>query len=437
MSKVLKFGGTSVGSAANMRMVAEIIKAENAKVTVLSAMSGTTDSLVKISALAKNKENVDSVLSFLSDKYTTCIKDLLNTYQSEALKKCEQVFSGIKDAASTYNGLTTEKQILAQGELLTSAIFTFYLKELGYKAQLINIPDFMFIDENGKVDTNKLREKINPEIAGSDADTFFITQGFICTNAEGKLDNLGRGGSDYSAALIGAAIDSSEVQIWTDIDGMHNNDPRYVENTYPIRKMSFDEAAELAYFGAKILHPATIQPCKEHGIAVRLKNTMNREAEGTLITNDGDSQKRFHAVAAKDNITVVRICSARMLMAYGFLRQVFEVFENHKTPIDMITTSEVAVSLTIDNDKNIESIVEDLKPLGKIEVERNSTIICVVGKIGYSQAGLAAHILESIKSIPVKMISYGASARSMAFLVDSEYKKEVLRLLNNNLFNLC
>ncbi len=436
MSKVLKFGGTSVGSSANMRMVAEIIKGENAKVTVLSAMSGTTDSLVKISSLAKNKEDITPVVSFLSDKYTTCVRELLTDYQAAALEKCEQVFSGIANAAASYDGPSTERQILAQGELLTSAIFTFYLKEIGYKAKLINIPDFMFVDENGKVDTDKLKN-IKREIETGDKDTFFVTQGFICTNAEGKLDNLGRGGSDYSAALIGAAIDSSEVQIWTDIDGMHNNDPRYVENTYPIRKMSFDEAAELAYFGAKILHPATIQPCKEHGIAVRLKNTMNRNAEGTLITNDGDSQKRFHAVAAKDNITVVRICSARMLMAYGFLRQVFEVFENHKTSIDMITTSEVAVSLTIDNDLNIDSIVEDLKPLGKIEVERNSAIICVVGKIGYSQAGLAAHILESIKSIPVKMISYGASARSMAFLVDSEYKKEVLRLLNNNLFNLC
>ena len=292
----------------------------------------------------------------------------------------------------------------------------------------------MHLNEEHTVNTDYLEKSIRPIIETSDDDTYFVTQGFICKNANGELDNLGRGGSDYSAALIGAAINASEVQIWTDIDGMHNNDPRYVENTYPIHKMSFDEAAELAYFGAKILHPATIQPCKEHGIAVRLKNTMAPQAEGTLITNSGDSEKKFHAVAAKDNITVIRICSARMLMAYGFLRKVFEIFENYKTPIDMITTSEVAVSLTIDNDEHLSEIVEELKTLGNIEIEKGNTIICVVGKLDHSKSGLVARILESINNIPIKMISYGASNRNVTFLISSENKKEALQFLNNHLF---
>lgn len=434
MSKVLKFGGTSVGSETNMRKVAEIIRHEQAKVTVLSAMSGTTDSLVKISSDAKNGKNCSATILLLKNKYDTCIQNLLSQYKEEALKKAEEVFSSIKTKAHNYKGISTEREILAQGELLTSAIFTFFLKESGLKAVLLNIPDYMHLNEEHTVNTDYLEKSIRPIIETSDDDTYFVTQGFICKNANGELDNLGRGGSDYSAALIGAAINASEVQIWTDIDGMHNNDPRYVENTYPIHKMSFDEAAELAYFGAKILHPATIQPCKEHGIAVRLKNTMAPQAEGTLITNSGDSEKKFHAVAAKDNITVIRICSARMLMAYGFLRKVFEIFENYKTPIDMITTSEVAVSLTIDNDKHLSEIVEELKTLGNIEIEKGNTIICVVGKLDHSKSGLVARILESINNIPIKMISYGASNRNVTFLISSENKKEALQFLNNHLF---
>ena len=434
MSKVLKFGGTSVGSETNMRKVAEIIRHEQAKVTVLSAMSGTTDSLVKISSDAKNGKNCSATILLLKNKYDTCIQNLLSQYKEEALKKAEEVFSSIKTKAHNYKGISTEREILAQGKLLTSAIFTFFLKESGLKAVLLNIPDYMHLNEEHTVNTDYLEKSIRPIIETSDDDTYFVTQGFICKNANGELDNLGRGGSDYSAALIGAAINASEVQIWTDIDGMHNNDPRYVENTYPIHKMSFDEAAELAYFGAKILHPATIQPCKEHGIAVRLKNTMAPQAEGTLITNSGDSEKKFHAVAAKDNITVIRICSARMLMAYGFLRKVFEIFENYKTPIDMITTSEVAVSLTIDNDEHLSEIVEELKTLGNIEIEKGNTIICVVGKLDHSKSGLVARILESINNIPIKMISYGASNRNVTFLISSENKKEALQFLNNHLF---
>lgn len=433
MSKVLKFGGTSVGSSQNMLKVAAIIQDENSKITVLSAMSGTTDSLVKISALAAKAECVDSEIQFLIDKYKCCVEELLIQYKVEALAKVDEVFTLIAKESMSF-GASSEGLILAQGELLTTAIFTMLLKELGLKAELINIPEFMFTDEESRADTKLLKEKLSSYTSQFDDNTFFVAQGFICTNYLGKFDNLGRGGSDYSAALMGAAIGANEVQIWTDIDGMHNNDPRYVENTYPIRVMSFDEAAELAYFGAKILHPATIQPCKEKGIAVRLKNTLEPKADGTLITTVNDSDSVFHAVAAKDNITEIRITSARMLMAYGFLRRVFEVFEKYKTPIDMITTSEVAVSLTIDKDCDLDNIVAELAEFGQVEVSRDNSIVCVVGNIDGHTHGVVSKILDAIVDVPILMISYGASNRSIALLIKSSDKIQTLRNLNKNLF---
>lgn len=422
MIKTLKFGGTSVGSAENMHKVAAIIKSEGSRLTVLSAMSGTTDALIKISTTKDAVERGETI-AMLRQKYSTCIAELLKDGQ-QALSKMEQTMQIASDNTNS------EKKILAQGELLTTYIFTQFIKDLGYKAELLNAPDFMRTDEDGKVDLKLLRESLS----GLSDDTYYITQGFICTNSKGEIDNLGRGGSDYSAALMGVAIGAKEVQIWTDIDGMHNNDPRFVEKTFPIRRMSFDEAAELAYFGAKILHPSTIQPCKEAHVDVRLKNSMDAKAEGTLITKSEDSAVNFHAVAAKDNITVVRITSARMLMAYGFLRRVFEVFEKWRTPIDMITTSEVAVSLTIDSVCHLDELVKDLSEFGHIEVEQNNTILCVVGRIDYAQAGLAAQILKSINNVPIKMISYGASHRSMALLIDTENKRRALQSLNDFLF---
>ncbi len=434
MTKVLKFGGTSVGSAANMKRVAEIIRREKARITVLSAMSGTTDALVRIvSAAAENDQNtIDERIGMLTEKYTTCIEGLLNRYKQEALNRMQATFELIRNETSNFREYTSERKIIAQGELLTSAIFTFYLNETGTKAVCLNSPDFMVTDQEEKVDTKRLSEALAPVAA--DPDTFYVAQGFICTNNKGEIDNLGRGGSDYSAALMGAAIGASEVQIWTDIDGMHNNDPRFVEHTYPIRNMSFDEAAELAYFGAKILHPATIQPCKDKCIPVMLKNTMDPDAPGTTISNCDDNSKSFHAVAAKDGITVIRIHSARMLMAYGFLRKVFEIFEQYRTPIDMITTSEVAVSLTVDSDKHLNEIVAELEKLGTIEIERNNSIVCVVGRMEHGDAGLAARVFESIRKIPIKMISYGASHRSLAILIATEQKKQTLQSLNDGLF---
>lgn len=435
MIKVLKFGGTSVGSAENMKRVAEIVRHEPARITVLSAMSGTTDALVKIVAAASegNESVVKEQLAMLTEKYTNCINGVLTTRREQALERLEAAFALIRQEVAGFTAYTSERTIIAQGELVTSAIFTLYMNEIGLKAVCLHSPDFMVTDEEEKVDTCRLRKALASVAA--DTDTFYVAQGFISTNSRGEMDNLGRGGSDYSAALMGAAIDAAEVQIWTDIDGMHNNDPRFVERTYPIRNMSFDEAAELAYFGAKILHPATIQPCKDKGISVMLKNTLDPKAPGTTISDRDDDTKSFHAVAAKDGITVIRIHSTRMLMAYGFLRKVFEVFEQYRTPIDMITTSEVAVSLTIDNDKRLDQIVAELGKLGTIEIERNNSIVCVVGRMEHADAGLAARVFTSLQSVPIKMISYGASHRSMAMLIDTEYKKRTLQALNDGLFS--
>ena len=434
MIKVLKFGGTSVGSAGNMKRVAEIVRRQPARITVLSAMSGTTDALVKIAAAAADgdTETIERQLAMLTEKYTACIDGLLALHREEATECMRSAFDTIRREAAAFEEYRSERIVIAQGELLTSAIFTLYLNECGMKAVCLHSPDFMVTDSEEKVDTERIRRAL--AAVAADPDTYYVAQGFICTNARGEIDNLGRGGSDYSAALMGAAVDAAEVQIWTDIDGMHNNDPRFVEHTHPIRNMSFDEAAELAYFGAKILHPATIQPCKDHGIPVLLKNTMDPDAPGTTISDRDDDSKSFHAVAAKDGITVIRIHSARMLMAYGFLRKVFEIFEQYRTPIDMITTSEVAVSLTVDNDAHIDDIVRELGALGSIEIERNNSIVCVVGRMEHSDAGLAASVFHSIRNIPIKMISYGASHRSMAMLIETEYKQRTLQSLNDGLF---
>ncbi len=424
-----------MGSASNMRKVADVVVSQNSRVTVLSAMSGTTDALVKISAMALTDPSAPQIMELIEglfSKYDTCIGELLTSGAEKARAVVAASFDAIKREASNPKPYNSERVIIAQGELMTSAIFTLYMQEKGIRAVLLHAPDFVVTGADQKVDTLLLEEKLSH--LASDPGTYYITQGFICTNSSWDIDNLGRGGSDYSAALIGAAIGADQVQIWTDIDGMHNNDPRFVENTRPIRRMSFDEAAELAYFGAKILHPATIQPCRDKGIAVLLKNTMQPDAEGTRISNEEEQNGDFHAVAAKDGITLVRIHSARMLMAYGFLRKVFEVFENHKTPIDMITTSEVAVSLTIDNDANLDKITAELSALGSIEVERGNTIVCVVGHLGHAKTGLGARLFESIKSAPVKMISYGASDRSIALLIDTQFKKETLQRLNDALF---
>ena len=437
--KVLKFGGTSVGSVENMRAVMQLITDGNQKLVVLSAMSGTTNSLVEIANYLqkKNKDAARQVISQLEQKYYKVVNDLYATADKKEKGKVlvSGIFQTIKALTSGDFSEVTENTIVAQGELLSTAMFTELMLENGYKALYLPALNFMKIDADKAADLYFIRENIAKVLEASEPADYYITQGFICRNANGDIDNLQRGGSDYTATLIGAAIDSEEVEIWTDIDGFHNNDPRYVENTKKIDQLSFDEAAELAYFGAKILHPQTVLPAKLQNIPVRLKNTMNPSDSGTLIASES-SGNGIKAVAAKDGITAIKIRSYRMLNAYGFLKNVFEIFEFFKTPIDMISTSEVAVSLTIDNTKHLHEIVAELKEYGEVEVESDLTIACIVGDMIAEESGFAPKVFNALKEIPIRMISYGGSHHNISVLVKTELKKQTLQALSNNLLNL-
>lgn len=438
--KVMKFGGTSVGSAQRMKEVTKLISDKEQKIVVLSAMSGTTNTLVEIAdyLYKKNSVSANEVINNLEAKYDSVINEL---YTSESYK--EQAKSSIKKnfdllrafAKNNFFTVFEEKTVLAQGELMSTAMVNLYLNEIGQKSVLIPALDYMRIDKNNEPDAAYIREHLVKELAKHPQDTeIYITQGYICRNAYNEIDNLQRGGSDYTASLIGAAILASEIQIWTDIDGMHNNDPRFVENTKPVAKLHFEEAAELAYFGAKILHPTCILPAKLENIPVRLLNTMEPNAPGTLISTDITKHK-IEAVAAKDNITAIKIKSGRMLLAYGFLRKVFDCFEIHKTSIDIVTTSEVGVSVTIDNTKHLEEIINDLKKFGTVTVEKDMVIICVVGDMNSENVGFQAKIVNALKDIPVRMISYGGSNYNVSFLVQASDKKRALKLLSEHLFN--
>lgn len=438
MYLVLKFGGTSVGSAQRIKDLVKLTVNDTPKIVVLSAMCGTTNSLVEINTALyeKNTEKAKTLISTLKQKYEKEITELYS--KPESLEKAKQLINNHFNyiTAFTLDMFTSneEKAILAQGELLSTALFHYYLEEIGTPSVLLPALNFMRIDNNEEPDFDYIEKNITLELNKHKGQNLFITQGYICRNAFGEIDNLKRGGSDYTASLIGAAIRSPEVQIWTDIDGMHNNDPRVVNKTHPINQLSFDEAAELAYFGAKILHPTCILPAQKRNVPVRLKNTMQPAAEGTIIA-DIDTTVGIKAVAAKDGITALNIKSERMLLAYGFLRAVFEIFERHKTPIDMITTSEVAVSVTIDSDKNVSEILKELREIANVEVDTNQTIICVVGQIPKDKAGFGYKVLESLKDIPIRMVSYGGSANNISVLVDGAQKKAALMALNKGLFN--
>jgi aspartate kinase len=437
--KVLKFGGTSVGSVENMRAVMQLITDGNQKLVVLSAMSGTTNSLVEIANYLskKNKDAARQVISQLEKKYLKVVSDLYVTDEKKEKGKTivSGIFQTIKTLTSGEFNEVVENTIVAQGELLSTAIFTELMLENGYKASYLPALEFMKIDSDKAADLYFIREHIAKIFESTEPADYYITQGFICRNADENIDNLQRGGSDYTATLIGAAIDAEEVEIWTDIDGFHNNDPRYVENTQKIDQLSFDEAAELAYFGAKILHPQTVLPAKLQNIPVRLKNTMNPSDPGTLIASESLGQG-IKAVAAKDGITAIKIRSYRMLNAYGFLKNIFEIFEFFKTPIDMISTSEVAVSLSIDNTKHLAEIVAELKEYGEVEVDTDQTIVCIVGDFINEEIGSAAKVFDAIKDIPVRMISFGGSRHNISILVKTEFKKQTLLELSNNLLNI-
>lgn len=435
----MKFGGTSVGTPARMKEVTTIIT-ESGQPTfiVLSAMSGTTNSLIEISnyLYKKNPEGANEIINRLENKYMQHVEELYTTetYKNKIKKFLTEEFNYLRSFTKDLFTSFEEKNIVAQGELLSTNMMVNYLQEKGIKAVLINALDFMRIDKNGEPDLQVIKEKLSQLMKANQGYQIYLTQGFICRNAYGEVDNLQRGGSDYTASLVGAVLPAEEIQIWTDIDGMHNNDPRIVEHTESIRQISFDEAAELAYFGAKILHPTCVQPAKYAGIPVRLKNTMDPEAEGTLINNN-IVKGGFKAVAAKDNITAVKIKSSRMLLATGFLRKVFEIFESYQTPIDMITTSEVGVSMSIDNNSHLDEIVDELKKYGTVTVDTDMCIICVVGDLDWQNRGFEAKAITALEDIPVRMISYGGSNHNISFLIQEADKKRALQRLSANLFN--
>ena len=437
--KVMKFGGTSVGSPERMKNVSSLVtKSGEPTFVVLSAMSGTTNTLLEISdyLYKKNPEGANEVINNLERKYQGYLDELYSTneYKEKTRQFLEDEFNYLRTFTKDLFTSFEEKSIVAQGEIISTNMVVNYLQEQGIKAVLLSALDFMRTDKNAEPDPQYIKEKLVALMAENEGNQIYITQGFICRNAYGEVDNLQRGGSDYTASLVGAALGVEEIQIWTDIDGMHNNDPRIVDKTEAVRQLNFEEAAELAYFGAKILHPTCVQPAKYAGIPVRLKNTMEPEAEGTIIDNVLVRGK-IKAVAAKDNITAIKIKSSRMLLATGFLRKVFEIFESYQTPIDMIATSEVGVSVSIDNDTHLNEIVDELKKYGTVTVDADMCIICVVGDLDWSNLGFETLALEAMKNIPVRMISYGGSNYNISFLIKEMDKKRALQSLSAELFN--
>jgi aspartate kinase len=434
--KVLKFGGTSLATAQRMQHVANLVtQSPEPKFVVLSAVSGTTNSLVELGNKLKagKKDEALQLITKLHQKYENFLQELYSSKlaREEAEKKVGERLAWLKQACDKYFSEALEKEILAQGELLSTGLFFVYLKEQDVAVNWIPALDMMRTNEEKEPDIAFLREKLNDCL--NEKAFVYLTQGYICRNYKDEIDNLQRGGSDYTASLIGAALKASEIQIWTDIDGMHNNDPRVVENTYPVAELSFDEAAELAYFGAKILHPFSIRPAQQYDVPIRLLNTMQPEANGTRITSNPGSEG-FKAVAVKDKITAIKVKSSRMLLAYGFLRRIFEVFEKYRTPIDMITTSEVAVSLTIDNSAFLEEIISELGVFGEVEVDRNHSIVCIAGTELVNRPAIMKQVGDALGSIPLRMISYGGSNYNISLLVDTRRKNEVLNLLNKGLF---
>ena len=438
--QVWKFGGTSVGKPERMKSIRQLITEDGQpKIVVLSALSGSTNTLLSISESlhAGNTSEAKAKATELRAHYDQFLTELYSTPaglgNGQAIVEKEFNFIDSLIATAPYTG-KQEKEMVALGELLSTQIFEAFLQEEGVSSALLPALDFMVIDEDNEPVLSVIEQKLATVLAPVKGKQIYVTQGFICRNPAGEVDNLKRGGSDYTASLIGGAIQAEEVQIWTDIDGMHNNDPRIVKNTFPIRELSFAEAAELAYFGAKILHPSTITPAKLKGVPVRLKNTMEPSAFGTLIS-EKSTDVEIKAIAAKDNITAIYIHSTRMLNAYGFLKRVFEVFEKYKTPVDMITTSEVSVSVTIDQTTHLDAIMSELREFAELEdPDMNQVIICIVGNFWADKEGIAIKVLDAIKNIPIRMISYGASEHNISLLVDASHKNDALNALNEGLF---
>jgi len=435
--KVLKFGGETLGSAANIRKVADLIQKENKNIIVISAFEGMTNTLIEIAdcLYKKNPEEANEIIDRIENQYVNLIAELYVTseYKKIAEDLLKMHFSNIRSYTKDLFTKYEEKVVLAKGELISSSFMYLLLKEKYVNAMLIPALDFMRTDKNSDPDPVYIKEKLYKQLDSYPDADIYITQGYICRNAYGEIDNLGRGGGDFAASLIGASINAEEIQIWTNNDGLQNNDPRYVEHTLPVHHFQFEEAAELAYFGVKILHPNCIQPAKVNNIQVHLLNILNPDAPGTLISNQIETGK-IKAVAAKDRITAIKIISGRMLFAYGFLRKVFETFENYQTAIDLIVTSEVAVSVTIDKTDHLDEILAELKKYGTVSVEQNMTIICVVGDLNWSNVGFESKVVQALKDIRVRMISYGGSNYNISFLIQTEDKQRALQALSNNLF---
>ncbi len=435
--KVMKFGGTSVGSAERMKNVTKLISDGQRNFVVLSAMSGTTNSLIEISDYyAKgNKYGANSIINTLRTKYLKTVDDLFasEAKRKEIIEKLNGVFSELMSFSAENFSAEDAKVIVSKGEIMSTNMMALYLKEQGVKVTLLSALQFMRLNKDLQPDMAYIETHLNPLIEAHPDTQIFITQGFICTNADGLTDNLQRGGSDYTASLIGVAIHAEEIQIWTDIDGMHNNDPRFVKDTQPVPQLSFDEAAELAYFGAKILHPTCVLPAKFAGIPVKLLNTMDPQAKGTIINNHG-CDGGIKAIAAKDDISAIKIVSSRMLLATGFLRKVFEIFETYGTSIDMITTSEVGVSMTIDNTTKLQEITEQLRKYGTVHIDRDMCIICVVGDLRMQNCGYESLITNALRNVPIRMISYGGSEHNISFLVHKEDKQTALQALSAQIF---
>lgn len=436
--KVLKFGGTSVGTPQRMKTLPQLIQSQESscKIVVLSAISGVTDQLVTLHHTLKErkKEGVIAQINQLQSQHLAFARELLQTdsFLEEAYQKIKDQFHRLSTYLQEHSLSSCEGYILAQGELLSTLLFHLHLREIGIPNKLLHAPNYIHLDCDQQPHIDNISEKLAPKIESSST-PLFVIQGFICELDNHKIGNLKRGGSDYTASLLGAALQAEEIQIWTDIDGLHNNDPRYVENTHPIRVLSYDEAAELAYFGAKILHPQSIHPARNRMVPVRLLNTMNPQSPGTLITREAPLREVV-AIAAKSGITAVKIQSSRMLMAYGFLKSVFEIFERYRTPIDMITTSEVAISLTIDNEEQLPKITGELEEFGHVEIDRNQSIICIVGNYTGESHGKAAVVTEALKHLPIRMISYGGSIHNISLLIPEEHKTEALKALHQRLF---
>ena len=436
--KVMKFGGTSVGTPQRIKNVVGLINDNEPKLVVLSALSGTTNTLIQINDAfyAGNSIKALQIMSELEKKYYTLANELYSTdkYRALSLAYFKKTFDFIRSFADVKFGMTEAKQIIGQGELLSTHMVENYMLEQGCHVKLIPALDFMRTGKDSVPDETYIKENIEKILDENPGFSIYLTQGFICRNVYGEMDNLLRGGSDYTASLIGAAIGASEIQIWTDIDGMHNNDPRIVDNTLPVHHLSFEEAAELAYFGAKILHPTCVLPAKKAGIPVKLLNTMEPTAEGTVISNHME-KKIIKAVAAKDNITVINITSSRMFMAYGFMAKVYEIFNKHKTSIDVVCTSEVGVSLSIDNESSLNDILSQLKELGEVEVDRDMCIICVVGDLNWHNVGFESAVTQAMDSIPVRMLSYGGSRYNISYVIKSTDKVKTLQRLSKMLFD--